>query len=276
MAVYAIGDIQGCLDELEDLLAKIAYSEDRDQLWFVGDLVNRGPRSLDTLRFVKSLPDTVVVLGNHDLNLLAAAYSARKPGRGDTIKPVLKAPDRDELLEWLRGQKLFHRDHELAISMCHAGLPPQWDVARAERRAAEVEEALRGPDFVGFLDNMYGDEPRRWDKSLSGYERLRFITNCLTRLRYCSAKGRLALKQKGSPEEQGGGKWLPWFDVPGRRSEGQRIVFGHWSTLGLLCRDDLYAIDTGCLWGGHLTALRLDTAIPQIFQVPSRDGIEPL
>lgn len=276
MAVYAIGDVQGCLDELKALLTKIDYQPNQDQLWFVGDLVNRGPQSLATLRFIKDLPNTKIVLGNHDLSLLAHAYTDRKPGKSDTINDILKAPDRDELLSWLRQQKLFHRSKKLGYCMVHAGLHPSWSVKAARRYAKEVERQLRSDDFVLFLENMYGNEPKQWDEELLGMDRLRIITNILTRMRYCSQSGRLDLSLKGAPGKNTQSKYLPWFDVTKRKSKKHKIVFGHWSTLGLVQRNNIYAIDTGCLWGRQLTALRLDAEVPEITQVNAINGIEPI
>ncbi len=258
MAVYAIGDVQGCFDDLQHLLEKIGFNPQRDRLWFVGDLVNRGPQSLEVLRFVKSLGEgAITVLGNHDLHLLAVAADIRRPHRKDTLGPVLEAPDREELLTWLRHRPLLHHDDVLGYTMVHAGLPPQWDLAMARACAREVEAALRSTDAWDFFAHMYGDAPSKWHNGLFGWERLRFIVNCLTRLRYCRPDGELVLEEKGAPGPQQG-DCLPWFDVPGRASATMRIVFGHWSTLGRYSRDGIYALDSGCLWGGALTAMRLD------------------
>lgn len=275
MATYAIGDLQGCLDELKALLDKINYQPDQDQLWFVGDLVNRGPQSLETLRFVKSLPDTVVTLGNHDLSLLAHAYTNRELGKNDTVQEILDAPDKEDLLHWLRQQKLFHRDKQLGYCMVHAGVHPSWGAKKARRYAKEVENVLRGNNYIEFFNHMYGNEPNQWNEELQGMERLRFITNVLTRMRYCDKSGELDLKLKGAPGKQSKSKYMPWFDVIKRKSKKHRIVFGHWSTLGLVQRNNIYAIDTGCLWGGQLTALRLDTEVPEITQVNSINSIKP-
>lgn len=258
MPTYAIGDIQGCHDDLQRLLEHICFDPASDTLWFVGDLVNRGPQSLATLRFIKNLGKQVVtVLGNHDLHTLAVANGHLKYHRNDHIDDILGAEDRDELMEWLRHLPLLHHDPVLDFTMVHAGLPPQWDLATAQACAQEVEAVLQSDDYVAFLDQMYGNEPDLWDEQLSGWDRLRFITNCFSRLRYCAPDGRLALEEKGKPGSQPTGL-LPWFDVPGRKTANLRIVFGHWSTLGTLKNDRAYAIDTGCLWGGHLTALRLE------------------
>ncbi|MDD3519235.1 MAG: symmetrical bis(5'-nucleosyl)-tetraphosphatase [Chromatiales bacterium] len=256
---FAIGDIQGYLDPLQRLLDRIGFDPAGDRLWLVGDLVNRGPQSLETLRFVKGLGEAAtVVLGNHDLHLLAVAHG-KQGKRKDTLEPILKAPDRDELLDWLRRQPLLHDDPTLDYTMVHAGLPPQWDMATARRCAREVETQLQADDFSAFLQRMYGDQPDRWDPALSGWDRLRFITNCFTRLRYCSADGRLDMEHKGPPGMQPL-HLMPWYAVPGRASRERRIVFGHWSTAGLIDEHGVVGLDTGCIWGGRLSAVRLDTA----------------
>jgi bis(5'-nucleosyl)-tetraphosphatase (symmetrical) len=255
MATWAIGDIQGCFDELQALLKKINFDKDRDRLWFCGDLVNRGPKSLETLRLVRKI-NAVTVLGNHDLHLLACAYSKQRCRRKDTLNRILAAPDADKLLDWLRRQPLLHHDPDSGYTLIHAGLPPQWDLRTAMRCAEEVQTVLRGKRCGKFLEAMYGDQPERWDESLRGMDRLRFTTNCLTRLRYCDAKGRLALQQKGTPGSQPD-HLRPWFAWPKRKSRKTKIIFGHWSTLGALDAPGIHAIDTGCLWGGSLTALRV-------------------
>ncbi|MGH8495150.1 MAG: symmetrical bis(5'-nucleosyl)-tetraphosphatase [Gammaproteobacteria bacterium] len=261
MAVYAIGDVQGCHSELERLLDAVRFDPAADRLWFAGDLVNRGPGSLEALRYVRSLGEAAVtVLGNHDLHLLALAETdAPQPRKYDTLKPVLEAPDAGELLGWLRERPLLHYDADLDWLLIHAGLPPQWDRKTAGACAREVETALRGEKRRKYLKGMYGDRPRRWRSSLTGNRRLRFITNCLTRLRYCDAKGRIDLEPTGAPGTQPKGL-MPWFRVPGRKSEGLRIVCGHWAAMGLRVEGGVHAIDTGCVWGGRLTALRLDGA----------------
>jgi len=258
MAVYAIGDIQGCFDELQALLALCRFDPRRDRLWFTGDLVNRGPDSLAVLRFVRGLGErAITVLGNHDLHLLAVAEGLGKSGRADTLQAILDAPDREQLLHWLRHRPLLHYDEGLDTALIHAGLPPQWDLRTAQACSAEVEAVLRGEDYRDFLAHMYGNRPLRWTPQLDGRDRLRFIVNCLTRLRFCRVDGELCLKAKGEPGTQPPG-CLPWFQVPGRRSAETRVVFGHWSTLGLYHDDKVLALDTGCLWGGLLTAARLD------------------
>jgi bis(5'-nucleosyl)-tetraphosphatase (symmetrical) len=273
VATWAVGDLQGCHRELLDLLQAIRFRPDADTLWFTGDLVNRGPESLECLRFVRELGDTaIVVLGNHDLHLLAVAAGARKPRRKDTLDSILTAPDRDALLDWLRRRPLLHHDAALGFTLVHAGLPPQWDLKTAAAAAAEIETVLRRDDARSYFEKMYGNKPDRWSEKLRGAERLRFITNCLTRLRYCDADGRLELEETGPPGSQAD-HWLPWYAVPGRRSRELRIVFGHWSTVRLEPAPDferwnVFPLDTGCVWGGTLTALRLDDG--KYFSVPSR------
>lgn len=258
MPTYAIGDIQGCYEPLLDLLDKLAFDEQADKLWLTGDLVNRGPCSVEVLRFVRDLgPAAVTVLGNHDLHLLALAHVAPPPKRNNTLTPVLRAPDREELLNWLRQQPLIHHDGRLGYTLLHAGLPPQWDLDAALRHAGEVEAVLRSAQASDFLHHMYGDYPARWGEARDRWGRLRFITNCLTRLRYCDAEGRVDFRCNGPPGTQLPGL-VPWFRAPGRASAGLHIVFGHWSTLGPFQAPGLQALDTGCVWGGHLTALRLE------------------
>jgi bis(5'-nucleosyl)-tetraphosphatase (symmetrical) len=258
MALYAIGDVQGCFDELRALLDAVRFDPAADTLWFTGDLVNRGPDSLATLRFVRDLGErAVTVLGNHDLHLLAIAHGRSPLKRKDTLQEVLDAPDRGDLLAWLQRRPLLHHDPGLGLTLLHAGLPPQWSIATACKLASEVERVLRDGDHEDYFEHMYGDTPRRWRDDLKGWKRLRFVTNCLTRMRYCSDDGELALAAKGPPGTQPDG-FRPWFDVPGRVSREARIVCGHWSALGYVDRDDLLALDSGCLWGGALTAVRLD------------------
>ncbi|MDH3934568.1 MAG: symmetrical bis(5'-nucleosyl)-tetraphosphatase [Gammaproteobacteria bacterium] len=266
MAVYAIGDIQGCFDELQALLEAIHFSPSHDHLWFAGDLVNRGPKSLETLRFIKGLGKRAVsVLGNHDLHLIAAAHGHPIASDDHTLDAILNAPDRDELINWLRQQPLLHHDAALGYTMIHAGLPPQWDLKLARQCAQEVETMLRSDNVVDFIEHMYGNKPCRWSDELSGWKRMRFTVNCLTRLRFCDGNGRLKLKYKGPPGSQPA-EFHPWFELAERKSSDLNIVFGHWSTLGK--RDDpgVFPLDTACLWGGELTALRLDTA-PQWFSL---------
>jgi bis(5'-nucleosyl)-tetraphosphatase (symmetrical) len=268
MAVYAIGDVQGCDSELGELLTALKFSADRDSLWFVGDLVNRGPDSLKALRRIRSMGDAAsVILGNHDLHLLAVAYTDAKLRSDDTLAEILKAPDRDALLEWLCSRPLLHEDASLRVAMIHAGLPPQWDMKMARQCAREFEKALRH-DPKSLLKRLYGDEPDRWDDALQGEARLRFIINCFTRMRYIDAGGRLALRAKGSPKkEKAHHSLIPWFEAPAARWRGSRIVCGHWSTLGFFQNDDVTAIDTGCVWGDRLTAIRLDVPDAKPVQV---------
>jgi bis(5'-nucleosyl)-tetraphosphatase (symmetrical) len=258
MATYAIGDIQGCYDDLMRLLERIHFDDQDDHLWFAGDLVNRGPDSLAVLHFVKGLGTRAVsVLGNHDLHLLAVAAGNAKLRKNDTLDGILEAPNRDELLDWLRHRPILHHDAALGYTLVHAGLPPQWDLPQAQICAHELEDALRGSGHGEFFRQMYGDEPRRWRADLRGMDRLRFIVNCFTRLRYCSDAGDLELKHKGAPGTQPEA-CLPWFEVPGRASASLHLLFGHWSTLGDISSHNVYPLDTGCVWGGRLTALRLD------------------
>ncbi|HVO00182.1 MAG TPA: symmetrical bis(5'-nucleosyl)-tetraphosphatase [Steroidobacteraceae bacterium] len=258
MSRWAIGDVQGCCAELEELLRRIRFNADRDLLWFTGDLVNRGPQSLATLRRVRSLAaNAIVVLGNHDLHLLAAAFvPGQKLRRGDTLDEVLAAADRDALLGWLLERPLAHYDGARDDLLVHAGLVPQWHARQASQLAGEVAQALRH-DPRAVLGSMYGDEPDRWDERLQGAERRRFIINVLTRLRVCTAQGRVDLRQKGAPGDARA-PWMPWFKVPGRASAASRVVFGHWSTLGYYRGDGVLGLDTGCVWGGALTAVNLD------------------
>jgi bis(5'-nucleosyl)-tetraphosphatase (symmetrical) len=277
MAVYAIGDIQGCGDEFERLLERIQFNPEHDTLWLTGDLVNRGPRSLDVLRWVKSLGDAAItVLGNHDLHLLALALAPNEKRKAkDTLDDILNAPDRDELLHWLRHQPLLHHDAQLRRTLIHAGLPPQWDLALAQACAREVETALRDIQRARELfEHMYGDEPDQWRDDLQGMARLRFITNSLTRLRVCTSDGRLKLKEKTPLAELKPGL-LPWFRVPQRRSRNERIVFGHWSALGFYDQDNVLGLDTGCVWGGALCAMRLDRSASPVL-VKSISGGLPL
>lgn len=270
MAVYAIGDVQGCDEEFSQLLTQLSFSPSRDTLWLVGDLVNRGPRSLDVLRRVQALGSSAIsVLGNHDLHLLALALSPTEPAKSkDTLQQVLAAPDRDELLDWLRHRPMLHHDAALGYTMVHAGLPPQWDLSLAQACARELEETLRDEHSCRELfAHMYGDQPDRWSDDLQGFERLRFITNCLTRLRFCRADGRLDLKFKGEVKDAPK-HLMPWFQVPDRRSRDVRVVCGHWSALGYYDADNVLAIDTGCVWGEKLCAVRLDRFPPAPLFVP--------
>lgn len=262
MKTYVIGDLQGCAHEAQVLLNRIADdAPGAARIVFVGDLINRGPESLAALRRVAQLSRETggrveAVLGNHDLHLLAVACGAQKLSKSDTLDEILAAPDRDELVQWLRQRPLalMEKGHLLV----HAGVLPQWSAQQALALAGEVEAVLRGPDWVAFLAHMYGNQPDRWDDSLAGTERLRCIVNAFTRLRLCTADGVMDFKEKESAGAPPGSNLLPWFDVPGRRSAGTPVVFGHWSSLGLLLRADLLGLDSGCVWGGKLTALCLD------------------
>jgi len=264
MATYAIGDVQGCAAALQRLLDSFGFERARDRLWFVGDLVNRGPDSLATLRLVKNLGErAVTVLGNHDFHLLAVAAGHAKMHRSDTLEPVLAASDRDELLAWLRQRPMLHV--EGAWAMVHAGLLPQWSIARARLLAQEVESALRGAGWREFLADLYGDKPDAWSEDLHGADRLRVIVNAMARMRFCTAQGRIELRTKGETANAPPG-FFPWFDAPGRASSDHALVCGHWSTLGLKLRPDLLALDSGCVWGGSLSAVRLEDR--KLYQVP--------
>ncbi|MBB2484373.1 symmetrical bis(5'-nucleosyl)-tetraphosphatase [Mitsuaria sp. WAJ17] len=272
---YLIGDLQGCCDALERLLQTLDFSPSRDRIHCLGDLVNRGPASLRTLRRLQSMGEAAqCLLGNHDLHLLATAHGARKPGKSDTLRDILDAPDREALLDWLRQQRMAAEVQGWLL--VHAGVVPQWDRAQTLSLAAEVESLLRGPEFADFLHEMYGNEPDRWDEGLQGTARLRFIVNVLTRIRFCSAEGQLEFKSKDGAGEAPPG-FMPWFEVPGRRSAGQPIAFGHWSTLGLQQRHDLLALDTGCVWGGSLSAALLDAQgqLSDIIQVRCPQAQKP-
>ena len=273
MTTWAIGDLQGCYDALQRLLEKIRFDPAADRLWFVGDLVNRGGQSLETLRLVHSLSiHSTVVLGNHDLSLLSIAERREADQRkvNADLQGVLFAPDRDTLLDWLRAQNLMHTDRANGWAMLHAGLMPKWTITIAEARAREVEARLHGPGNDKLLRNMYGDRPA-WSPKLRGMERDRAIINVFTRLRYCTPRGRIAFDAKGAPGSQPPGLY-PWFSVPGSVNRDLRIVCGHWSTLGLMIGLGVHAIDTGCVWGGPLTALELTPPgeAPRIVQVAGR------
>lgn len=275
MSTYAIGDLQGCLDDLLRLLEVLAFDPAADRLWFVGDLVNRGHQSAETLRFVRALGDrAITVLGNHDLHLLAVASGATRPKRKDHLDGVLEAADRDELLDWLRHRPLLHHDTALGYTLVHAGLPPAWDLTRAQACAAELEACLRGPNQRRFFRHMYGDEPACWRADLRGWARLRYITNAFTRMRYCDARGCLELTAKGPPGTQPAGL-LPWFQVPGRANAALNIVFGHWSTLALAPQPtpNVYPVDSGCVWRQRLTALRLEDG--RYFHAPCTGALTP-
>jgi bis(5'-nucleosyl)-tetraphosphatase (symmetrical) len=255
MANYLIGDVQGCDEALGRLLAHIGFSASRDTLYLLGDLVNRGPDSLGVLRRLMALGASArCVLGNHDLHALAVAAGQRRSGRTDTLQGLLQAPERETLLAWLRQQDLALQAH--GVLMVHAGVLPQWDAADTLAHAAQLQAVLRGPDWQDFLARMYGNEPARWDEGLQGVERLRVIVNALTRLRFCNAEGLMEFDSKEGADAAPAG-FMPWFEVPTRRTANTVVAFGHWSTLGWLGRADVLALDSGCVWGGCLTALRL-------------------
>ena len=258
MSLYCIGDVQGCNVALGRLLDVIGFSPSRDTIFMLGDLVNRGPDSAGVLRRLMGFGDAArCLLGNHDLHLLAVAHGARKLHRGDTVGDILDAPDRPALLDWLRTQRLALWEH--GVLMIHAGVLPGWTAAQTVALAGEVEDVLRGPDLGEFLHAMYGNAPAGWHDGLRGNARLRVIVNALTRLRFCAVDGTMEF---GTKEGAGGAPegFMPWFDVPGRRTARDTVAFGHWSTLGWLARPDVFSLDTGCVWGGSLSALRLGTA----------------
>ncbi len=268
MATYAIGDIQGCYQELLNLLGQIGFNPDQDVLWFTGDLVNRGPESLETLRFVKNLGDrALLVLGNHDLHLLAIASGTEQSRKGDTLEEVLAAPDCQALCHWLLHQPLAHYSKEFNCLLVHAGLPPQWTAEDALHMAYEVSAVLQSKKCIKLFANMYGDEPNLWQDDLSGWERLRYITNALTRTRFVTPKGKLEFKHKGNLDATTT-KLVPWFKHPKRRSEDTNILFGHWASLqGATKKAKVIGLDTGCVWGGYLTAIRLEDGMR--FSTPS-------
>jgi bis(5'-nucleosyl)-tetraphosphatase (symmetrical) len=269
VAVYAIGDVQGCYPELQRLLERIRFDPAADGLWFCGDLVNRGGQSLEVLRLVHSIRERcVVILGNHDLSLLAIAE--REPGARARTNPdlrrVLEADDAPVLIDWLRHRMLLHHDPRLGFTLVHAGLAPHWSLEQAQRIAQEVERALRGPGRATLLQRMFGNRPSRWSARLRGHDRLRAAINILTRMRYCDAHGRIDFEAKGPPGTQKPGLY-PWFEVPGLKVRNTRIICGHWSALGRFAGLGIFAIDTGCVWGGQLTALRIDPGEPEFIAV---------
>lgn len=271
MATYAIGDLQGCYPELQRLLERIAFDPARDRLWFCGDLVNRGGQSLDVLRLLYSLREQcVITLGNHDLSLLAIAERPREAQSrvNPELRGVLFADDSDELMAWLRTQKLLHHDDTLGWTMIHASLAPQWTLHQAKRIAREVERVLAGEQHARLLKNLFGNRPATWSSRLQGVERQRAAINMFTRMRYCDVRGRIDFDAKGVPGTQKAGLY-PWFEVPGMRRRDTRIVCGHWSALGRFAGLGIHALDTGCVWGGTLTALRLDTPDLEYIQVPA-------
>lgn len=270
MALYAIGDVQGCYGSLRRLLDKIRFDAAKDRLWFTGDLVNRGPHSLDVLRFIADLGDrAVAVLGNHDLHLLAVAAGARSLTAADTFQDVLEAPDRDELLAWVAGLPLLRHDPATGFLLVHAGVLPQWDLPSAQAYADEAESVIASGEFYA---HMYGDAPDRWSDSLGGWARMRLIVNAFTRLRFCYPDGRMDYTQKGPPGSQSA-PLLPWFAVPNRKTRGTPIIFGHWSLLGRWAEDGVICLDTGCLWRRELTAVKLGDGPEIFFSVECRTPI---
>ena len=266
MSVYVIGDVQGCYSELCRLLDKIQFDQSCDQLWFCGDLVNRGPESLQTLLFVRSLGDAAIsVLGNHDLHLLAIHYTQKKIRKSDSLTEILRSPDCDELMQWLRSRSLVHYDKNLRFLMVHAGVYADWDLAQTLGYAREVEQLLQGEGCHALLKRMYGNRPDRWSKDLAEMDRWRCIINIFTRMRFITADGRLDYNAKSSPDKHVDQQLTPWFDMNRRLDQSIRIAFGHWSTLGVGAYGQNYAVDGGCVWGGKFTALRIDTLQPQWF-----------
>ena len=260
MPTYCIGDVQGCFDELENLLRLINYNQNHDELWFVGDLVNRGPKSLETLRFIKDLPNTKVVLGNHDLHLLNF-YNKIVDFEASHLKKILDAPDGEELISWLQKQPLIHYSSEHNTAMVHAGIYPGWNIKSALAYAKEVEETLQGENYTDFLKNMYGDEPISWHDDLKDWPRLRFIVNAFTRMRLCNLQGELEFQHTGKMEEAPE-NYLPWFKIPWRKTKNTKIIFGHWAALeGVIDEPNVFALDTGCVWGKSLTALRIEDGV---------------
>lgn len=258
MATYAIGDIQGCIDPLEALLDKINYDTSKDQLWFTGDLVNRGPDSLRSLRLISKLPNTISVLGNHDLHLLALRLAPSAYETTHNLQPILAAHDCDELINWLRHRPLVHHDAHLKYTLVHAGILPTWSIIEALDRAAEVTSVLQSEAASHFLQAMYGNQPDTWSDTLAGWDRLRFIVNTFTRMRLCNRAGALVLDIKGPPDPQNY-DLIPWYQHPLKQNQNERIVFGHWAALmGKTDTPNVFALDTGCVWGNQLTALRLE------------------
>lgn len=273
MATYAIGDLQGCFESLLALLDKLNFDKTKDTLWFAGDLVNRGPDSLATLRLVKALGDSAItVLGNHDLHLLAIAHNV-KTTRSPDLQRILEAEDRDELLLWLSMCPLLHHDSKLNYTITHAGIYPAWSLEQANDYAAELEHELK-TNLHEFLNNMYGDLPAVWDDALIGFDRLRFICNCFTRMRFCNKDGTLDFSSNGAPGTIPEGT-LPWFDISNRKTDDGKLLFGHWSTLGEVSKKNIYALDTGCVWGGKLTALRIDKEEPEYISVDCPSTANP-
>ena len=272
MSTYAIGDVQGCFKELLQLLDKINFDETNDRLWFVGDIVNRGPASLEVLNFIMKLGDSAItVLGNHDLHLVALAEGIILPQKSDTLAPILSSPDKQELIAWFRQQALMHHDKDLNFYMVHAGLPPQWEILQALELASEVSQFLNSGEYLTFIKVMYGNTPALWDENLTGNDRLRFIVNCFTRIRFLNDNHELNFSEKGAPGSNDD-HLFPWFTIDDRKSKNEKIIFGHWATVHLGNIHDftpynVYPIDTGCFWDGDLTAMRLEDE--KLFSVPS-------
>ena len=263
MSTYVFGDIQGCFDELQKLLGECQYNKHKDQLWFVGDLINRGPKNLETMKFILELDDPVIVLGNHDLHFLAVANNIHPGVENDTIQDILDSAERKDIMEFLRQQKLLHHDTVTGYTMVHAGIPAIWDLQKALNLAKEVESILAGPHYISFLTEMYGNEPATWKDNLTGNDRLRAITNYFTRLRYCKKNGTMELKHKANVQPNG---YAPWFDFPAEDSK--EILFGHWAALnGVTRKENIIALDTGCVWGRALTAIRLEDG--RLFSTPA-------
>ena len=268
MATYVIGDLQGCYENLHKLLNSLDFDLTQDKLWFAGDLVNRGADSLNVLRFVKSLGDlAVTVLGNHDLHLLAAYYSGAKLKSGDTLDEILDAPDSEELMYWLRHRPLLHHDIDLNFSLVHAGIYPGWKMSEAMARAKEVETILQDGTYHQFFLHMYGNKPEFWSEQLQGMDRLRFITNAFTRMRYLKPDLSFDLTAKGAPSKLKNTNVIPWFEFKQSSIKFNRVAFGHWSTLPTGQYGNCFALDSGCVWGGQLTALRIDKKTPRWFRL---------
>ena len=274
MSAYAIGDVQGCYSELQNLLNEINFDERRDELWFAGDLVNKGPKSLQTLRFIKALGvNAKITLGNHDLHLLAVAKNIQPLLKKDTIQEILAADDVKELIDWLKSRPLLITDDNLNFTMVHAGLPPQWSLENAKEFAKECELILQSEKINKLLAEMYGDTPNIWSDSLQDYAKQRFIINCFTRIRFCNSDGMLDFDTKVAPGKQST-SLIPWYSLPNRKTKDNKIIFGHWSTVHIgneknFKQYNVYPVDTGCLWGGRLTAMRLEDE--KVFSVPSEE-----
>ena len=274
MAVYAIGDIHGCYQSLQALLIEIAFDPKQDEIWLTGDLINRGPYPLEVLRYLMQLPASSlkVVLGNHDLHVLAQLSGRVKKGENKTCHALYHAADREALVDWLRQQPLYYFDTEIGVSMVHAGLPPQWTIQQAQSYSDEVSAVLTGQDWREFMPHLYGDKPTRLTASVKGWDKLRYIVNCFTRLRYCLVDGQIALAHKAHPNEVAA-IYQPWFQAANRQSAADKIVFGHWSSLGTGQYNHCYSLDGGAVWGEKLTALRIDTSPFTWFSVPAQEKI---